>query len=129
MHCPACMADNPVENRHCQSCGAPLVVTCPKCGLRNSASARFCGSCGASMAFESRPSRPDIVQPYTAAGERKHATVLFADLVGSTQLVAALDPEQAMEQLQPAVTKMCVAVEQFDDTVVRTLGDGIMALF
>ena len=129
MHCPACMADNPVENRHCQSCGAPLVVTCPKCGLRNSASARFCGSCGASMAFESRPSRPEIVQPYTAAGERKHATVLFADLVGSTQLVAALDPEQAMEQLQPAVTKMCVAVEQFDGTVVRTLGDGIMALF
>jgi class 3 adenylate cyclase/tetratricopeptide (TPR) repeat protein len=54
---------------------------------------------------------------------------MFADVVGSTQLIAGLDPEQAMERLGPAVAIMCAAVQRFDGTVVRTLGDGIMALF
>jgi adenylate cyclase len=61
--------------------------------------------------------------------ERKHATALFADIVGSTELIASLDPEQAMETLRPAVATMCETVQRFEGTVVRTLGDGIMALF
>jgi class 3 adenylate cyclase/tetratricopeptide (TPR) repeat protein len=75
------------------------------------------------------PSQRELALPHPPIGERKYATVLFADIVGSTQLVAGLDPEQAMEYLQPAVTKMCVVVERFEGAVVRTLGDGIMALF
>ena len=55
--------------------------------------------------------------------------MLFADLVSSTELVAQLDPEQAMVRLRPAMDSMCEAVERFEGTVVRTLGDGIMALF
>jgi class 3 adenylate cyclase len=62
-------------------------------------------------------------------GALKHATILFADVVSSTEHVAGLDPEQAMDQLRPAVQRMCNAVERFGGTVVRTLGDGIMALF
>jgi adenylate cyclase len=77
--------------------------------------ARYCGSCGASLR--------------AVQGERKHATVMFADIVGSTQLISGLDPEQAMERLQPAVAEMCAAVQRFDGTVIRTLGDGIMAAF
>jgi adenylate cyclase len=34
-----------------------------------------------------------------------------------------------MEQLQPAVQRMCEAVESFGGTIVRTLGDGILAMF
>lgn len=55
--------------------------------------------------------------------------MLFADIVGSTELIAGLDPEQAMERLRPAVLRMCETVERFDGTIVRTLGDGVMALF
>jgi len=62
-------------------------------------------------------------------GEFKHATVLFADVVSSTELVANLDPEQAMNRLEPIVTTMREVVERFDGTVIRTLGDGIMATF
>ena len=62
-------------------------------------------------------------------GERKQATVLFADIVGSTGLIAGLDPEQAMDRLRPAVTAMCVAVDRYLGSVIRTLGDGIMAIF
>ena len=38
-------------------------------------------------------------------------------------------PEQAKERPQPMVAAMCAIVKRFDGTVVRTLGDGIMAFF
>lgn len=62
-------------------------------------------------------------------GALKHATILFADIVSSTEHVQGLDPEQAMEQLRPAIETMCSWVDRFGGTVVRTLGDGVMALF
>jgi len=67
--------------------------------------------------------------PASGWGELKQATVLFADIVSSTEQIARLDPEEAMDRLQPAVKLMCEAVERFGGTVTRTLGDGVMALF
>ncbi len=61
--------------------------------------------------------------------EIKHVTVLFADVVGSTELVAGLDPEQAMERLRPALATMRENVRRYDGTVAQVLGDGVMALF
>jgi class 3 adenylate cyclase len=61
--------------------------------------------------------------------ELRQATVLFADIVDSTEQIAELDPEQAMHRLQPAITLMCEAVERFGGTIMRTLGDGVVALF
>ena len=54
---------------------------------------------------------------------------MFADVVGSTQLIASLSAEKAMERLRPAIGAMCAAVRRYEGTVVRTLGDGILALF
>jgi class 3 adenylate cyclase/tetratricopeptide (TPR) repeat protein len=62
-------------------------------------------------------------------GARKHVTVLFADLRGATQLIADLDPEAAMLQLDPAIEAMCQAVAQAGGIVTRIEGDGVMALF
>jgi len=62
-------------------------------------------------------------------GELKQVTVLFADLVSSTEMVARLNPEDAMQRLKPLLDAMCEAVERFEGTVIRTLGDGILALF
>ncbi len=129
MRCPTCSTENPAQNRYCENCGARLVVVCAKCGHPNPPAARFCGSCGSSLDPQAAPSRPETARVLPVGGERKQATVLFADIVGSTQLIAGLDPEQAMEQLHPAVLTMCEAVERFEGTIVRTLGDGIMALF
>jgi adenylate cyclase len=83
----------------------------------------FCPSCGqANTQIDSQMKAADH-------GERKLATVLFADIVGSTQLIADLDPELAMERLRPAVAAMGQAVQRYDGTIARTLGDGVMALF
>ncbi len=65
----------------------------------------------------------------TGRAELKQATVLFADIVSSTEHIAQLDPEAAMDRIQPAILTMCDAVERFGGTVIRTTGDGVMALF
>jgi class 3 adenylate cyclase len=62
-------------------------------------------------------------------GERKQVTVLFADLKGSTELIAGLDPEEARQLLDPALHVMMDAVHRYEGTVNQVLGDGIMALF
>jgi class 3 adenylate cyclase len=62
-------------------------------------------------------------------GERKQVTVLFADVVGSTELIRDLDPEDAQRLLDGAVERMMDAVHRFEGTVSRSMGDGIMALF
>ena len=62
-------------------------------------------------------------------GERKQVTVLFADLKGSTELIAGLDPEAARTLLDPALHVMIEAVHRYEGTVNQVLGDGIMALF
>ncbi|MDX2315485.1 MAG: adenylate/guanylate cyclase domain-containing protein [Gammaproteobacteria bacterium] len=62
-------------------------------------------------------------------GERKHVTMLFADIKGSTALIENLDPEDAAGHLSPALATMMDAVHRYEGTVNRVQGDGIMALF
>ena len=62
-------------------------------------------------------------------GERKQATVLFAEIAGSTERIASMDAEAAMNFLHPILTVMARAVHRFDGTVLRTLGDGLKAAF
>jgi class 3 adenylate cyclase len=62
-------------------------------------------------------------------GERKQVTVLFADVVGSTELIRDRDPEDAQRLLDGAVQRMMAAVHQYEGTVSRLMGDGLMATF
>ncbi len=62
-------------------------------------------------------------------GERKFATVLFADIVNSSALVADADPEEANEKLLPWLQAMVEAIGGYGGTVTQLLGDGVMALF
>jgi class 3 adenylate cyclase len=62
-------------------------------------------------------------------GERKQVTVLFADLKGSMELLAARDPEEARALLDPVLEHMMEAVHRYEGTVNQVMGDGIMALF
>ena len=62
-------------------------------------------------------------------GERKQVTVLFADLKGSTELLADRDPEESRKLLDPVLDRMMEAVHYYEGTVNQVMGDGIMALF
>lgn len=139
MECPACHTANPDSNRFCENCGRALTYKCAACGFDCTPAARFCGGCGTALtrAAPMVPAAPAIparvtvaaTKPASGWGELKQATVLFADIVSSTEQIAQLDPEEAMDRLKPAVMLMCEAVERFGGTVMRTLGDGVMALF
>lgn len=57
-------------------------MSCSACGADNGPDARYCSACGRALPW---------VKPLE--GERKYATVLFADVAGSTALAERLRPE------------------------------------
>lgn len=63
------------------------------------------------------------------SNERKRVTVLFADISGSTRVIERLDPEEAALLLTPPVAVMTEVVQRYEGTVVKVMGDGIMAIF
>lgn len=63
------------------------------------------------------------------AGERKHLTVLIADVAGSTAFIDRLDAEEADFRLGVIMSAMREAVARFEGTVNKLQGDGVMALF
>jgi class 3 adenylate cyclase/tetratricopeptide (TPR) repeat protein len=62
-------------------------------------------------------------------GERKFVTVLFADIVDSTQAIEGLDPEEASNRFRPVLQAMLDGIHQYEGIVNALLGDGVMALF
>lgn len=56
--------------------------------------------------------------------ERKFVTILRADVVHSTDLIAELEPEEAVSRLEPALTAMRAAVRQFGGIVSKELETG-----
>jgi hypothetical protein len=51
--------------------------------------------------------------------ERRHVTVLFADVSGSTQLVRGLDPEEAVSILSPTVELLAEMARRYNGTVLK----------
>ena len=64
-----------------------------------------------------------------AAAERRQVTILFCDIVGSTELATRLDPEDLREVL--GAYRLCVAevLGRFGGFVAKYMGDGILAYF
>src|SRR5207253_1529849 len=137
-----CQAENPTTTRFCGQCAAPLASVCRLCGASNPPENKFCGQCAASLDQPARPrfAAPESYIPKHLAekiltsrtaleGERKHVTVLFADLKGSMELLADRDPEEARKILDPVLEQMMEAVHRYEGTVNQVMGDGIMALF
>ena len=88
-----------------QSCGT---------GLRENA--KFCDECGAPTAVSAD------------AAEYKQVTVLFADVVRSMDIAAALDMERLREIMTELVERSAAVVRRYGGTVEYT-GDGVMAIF
>ena len=64
-----------------------------------------------------------------ASPERRHLTVMFCDLVGSTTISAALDAEDWRNLVSAYLDAASEAVTQMGGRVAKKLGDELMALF
>src|ERR1035437_816338 len=108
--CANCGGENENGRRFCGNCGAPLAVACRACGAANSPRARVCGDCGDPLVAappspigglqpNARPAASPAGTALSARTERRHVSVLFADLVGFTTLSEARDSEEVRELL------------------------------
>ena len=91
-------------------------VLCGSCGMALREGAKFCDECGT-------PTRPATVAEY------KQVTVLFADVVHSMDIAAAVGPERLREIMAELVKRSTAVVQRYGGTVDKFTGDGIMALF
>jgi class 3 adenylate cyclase len=64
-----------------------------------------------------------------AAGERRHVTVMFCDLVDSTGIASKLDAEEWRDLVGAYLEAASAAVTDMGGKVAKKLGDGLMALF
>src|SRR6516165_6489451 len=148
MRCTSCGTDNREGAKFCDACGTPLPLSCPACGTANRSGAKFCNACGASLTGQwsvpapaqevptpttpiAQPTQvvsPSVASP-TSEAERRQLTVMFCDLVESTQLSTQLDPEDLRDVIQ-AYQRVCAEViTRFDGYIAQYLGDGLLIYF
>jgi class 3 adenylate cyclase len=119
-------------------------MRCSQCGFENPPNFKFCGQCGAALAGSAPAAKTNLheapsTQPATRRaspgerkifdGERRHLTVMFCDLVGSTSLSERLDPEELRKVVSDYQEVCATAIKRFDGYIAQYLGDGILVYF
>ena len=90
---------------------------CGSCGTGLRENAKFCNECGAAVATATTPA------------EYKQVTVLFADVVRSMDIAAAVDLERLREIMTELVECCTKVVQRCGGGTVEHTGDGVMAIF
>jgi class 3 adenylate cyclase len=92
-------------------------TACPTCGTEPRQDARFCDGCGAP------------VTEHDTRAEYKQVTVLFADVMHSMDIAAAVGAERLREIMADLADRCATVVQRYGSTVAQFTGDGIMAVF
>ena len=92
-------------------------TACRTCGTEPREGARFCDGCGAP------------VTERDAHAEYKQVTVMFADVVHSMDIAAAVGAERLREIMADLLIRAAAVVQRYGGTVDKFTGDGVMALF
>ena len=90
-------------------------IVCHACQSVVEPSDAFCRACG------SRLSEP--------IGERRHLSVMFCDLVGSTALAGRMDPEDVLQLLELYRREAAHIIAAHGGHVAQYLGDGLLVYF
>ena len=142
MRCRACGAIAGSAARFCDQCGsrlaassrdsapavpsAPTAPSTPRGAGTGSARARRDAGTRARPAAGSGDGPPPTVGE---AGDRRVVTALFADLVDYVRLVAEHDAEEVRRRVDAALGAMVDAIEAFDGTREKFIGDAVFAVF
>src|SRR5271166_2705123 len=92
-------------------------LVCGSCGTELPPNSKFCNECGAAVANA------------TTSAEYKQVTVVFADVVHSMDIAAAVGAERLREIITELVNRVTAVVQRYGGTVDKFTGDGIMAVF
>ena len=109
-------------------------MLCVSCNAPVGEASRFCGQCGARVVSAGEAPTPEAgsaARPPSQAseGERRHVTVLFADMEGYTTLAESLGEEGTFTLMQPVLARMVETIRAHGGTTQDLAGDGVMALF
>ena len=151
MNCTKCHSDNPEDMMYCGQCGEKLEKICPKCNSVNPPQFKFCGRCGNDMSLAFEPIRKELspdeklekIQKYfpqgimdkilsqgdKIEGERRHVTVLFADISGFTPISETMEPEEVTGIMNKCFSMIGECIEKHGGTIDKFMGDCVMALF
>jgi adenylate cyclase len=94
-----------------------VATSCRTCGTEPLENAGFCHRCGSPVAESA------------THAEYKQVTVLFADVVHSMDVAAALGAERLREIMADLADRCVAVVQRYGGTVDKLTGDGIMAVF
>src|ERR1700758_3419866 len=92
-------------------------LSCGSCGTALNEKAKFCSECGAA------------VSAGTPLAEYKQVTILFADVVHSMDIAAAVGAERLREIMAELVNITTAVVKRYGGTVDKFTGDGVMAVY
>lgn len=145
--------------RFCGMCGSPLTHTCPVCQFVNPVNFLFCGMCGSSLqedpipspvfkpiprftlsngATAQTPAAPNPASPISQTepvvqpvldGERRVASVIFADIKDSTQVLEQLGTETWVEMMNNVFQVLETEIYRYSGEVGQFRGDGLVAFF
>lgn len=143
MKCPNCSFTAHARAKFCGMCGTRLALVCPACGTANPRVYRFCSECGAPLTADSLPL--NVVAPLEQEpapeqalptgdlapleGERRVATIILADVKGSTDLMEQVGTETWVKLMNRVLQILETEVYRFGGKVDQFRGDGLVAFF
>ena len=104
-----------VDGRGTVSAPGPWCASCGSTELPHDS--RFCNKCGAA------------VRSHRSTAEFKQVTVLFADVVHSMDIAAAVGAERMRELMAELLDRSTAMVTRYEGSLSQFTGDGIMAVF
>ena len=156
MNCPNCGFEVPQEMRFCGKCGTAVTLVCQECSYVNPANYNFCGMCGTALTpieagirqplpvkvqtTVSTPQVPGLITQEASSagpgegaaalsGERRVATVIFADVTGSTELLEKIGTESWVEVMNNVFQVLEAEIYRYGGEVAQFRGDGLVAFF
>lgn len=135
--CARCAASNPLAYRYCGQCGTPLgeaaaalLPEAAQAAVRRAQAAVSPGPDGRDAPVEEE--RADASQPEQIAqleGERRLATIILADVQGSTNLFEQIGTEAWVRMMNHIFQLLESAIYRFGGEVDQFRGDGLVAFF
>ena len=87
-------------------------MRCPSCQAVAPPGSRFCPQCGNALPADNAVGR----------SSRRQMTVLFCDLVGSTELAQRVDPDELLDALRRYHEMVSTIAARFDGFTARVVG-------